>query len=84
MESSDRDTKLFFKLIKNQRASSTVDAQILRVEQNEFTTPAEINETFRNHFSNPAEPKRNLNSMKKMKIDVELIVNICEISSVTI
>ena len=39
MESSDRDTQLFFKLIKNQRASSTVDTQILRVEQNEFTTP---------------------------------------------
>jgi hypothetical protein len=25
MESSDRDTKLFFKLIKNQRASRTAD-----------------------------------------------------------
>ena len=44
MESLDRDTKLFFQLIKNQRPSSTADTQILRVEQNEFTTPAEIND----------------------------------------
>jgi hypothetical protein len=35
MESSDRVTKLFFKLLKNQRASSTADTQILRVEQND-------------------------------------------------
>jgi hypothetical protein len=88
MESSDRDTKLFFKLIKNQRASSTADTQIFRVEQNEFTTPAEINETFRNHFANLAEPKQNLRFNeehdRQVKIDAELIINICENSSVTI
>jgi hypothetical protein len=88
MESSDRDTKLFFKLIKNQRASSTADTQILRVEQNEFTTPAEINETFRNHFANLAEPKQNLRFNeehdRQVNIDAELIINICENSSVTI
>jgi hypothetical protein len=60
----------------------------LRVEQNEFTTPAEINETFRNHFANLAEPKQNLRFNeehdRQVKIDAELIINICENSSVTI
>jgi hypothetical protein len=88
VESSDRDTKLFFQLIKNQCASSTADTLILRVEQNEFTTPAEINETFRNHFANLAEPKQNLKFNeehdRQVKIDAEMIINICENSSVTI
>jgi hypothetical protein len=88
MESSDRDTKLLFKLIKNQRASSTADTQILRVEHNESTTPAEINETFRNHFANLVKPKQNLKFNeehdRQVKIDAELIINICENSSVTI
>jgi len=60
----------------------------LRVEQNEFTTPADINETFRNHFSNLAEPKQNIKCNeehdRQVKINAELIVNICENSSVTI
>jgi low affinity Fe/Cu permease len=51
-------------------------------------TPAEINETFRNHFSNLAEPKQNIKFKeehdRQVKIDAELIVNICENSSVTI
>jgi hypothetical protein len=88
MESSDRDTKLLFKLIKNQRASSTADTQILRVEHNESTTPAEINETFRNHFANLVKPKQNLKFNeehdRQVKIDAELIINICENSSVII
>ena len=60
----------------------------MRVEQNESTTPAEINETFRNHFANLAEPKQNLkfneDHDRQVKIDAELIINICENSSVTI
>ena len=59
----------------------------MRVEQNEFTTPAEINETFRNHFANLAEPKQNLKFNeehdREVKIDAELIINICGNSSVT-
>jgi hypothetical protein len=65
------------------RCSAVKLSQILRVEQNEFTTPAEINETFRNHFANLAEPKQNLkfNEVhdRQVKIDAELIINICEI-----
>ena len=44
--------------------------------------------TFRNHFANLTEPKQNLKFNeehdRQVKIDVELIVNICENSSVTI
>jgi hypothetical protein len=49
---------------------------VLRVEQNEFTTPAEINETFRNHFANLAEPKQNLKFNeehdRQVKIDADI------------
>ena len=44
--------------------------------------------TFRNHIANLAEPKQNLKCNeehdRKVKIDVGLIINICENSSVTI
>ena len=44
--------------------------------------------TFRNHFANLAEPKQNIKFKeehdRQVKIDVELIINICENSPVTI
>ena len=55
MRASDRDKNLFFRLIKNQRSTSSQFTQVLRENDKETSTPEDINLIFKNHFAKLAK-----------------------------
>jgi len=88
MSASERDNNLFFRLIKNQRSTSSQFTQVLQANDKEACTPEDINLVFKDHFAKLAKqsnhPTFNEDHDKLVNLDAETIVNICENDEVTI
>jgi hypothetical protein len=50
MRASDRDKNVLFRLIKNQRSTSSLFTQVLRVNDKEVATPEDINVVFKYQY----------------------------------
>jgi len=75
MRASDRDKNLFFRLIKNQRSTSSQFTQVLRANDKEASTPEDINLIFKDHFAKLANqsnhPTLNEDNDKLVNLDAE-------------
>ena len=88
MRASDKDKNVLFRLVKNQRSTSSQCTQVLRANDKEASTPEDINVVFKDQFAKLAKqsnhPTFNEHHDKLVNLDAETIVNICENDEVTI
>ena len=88
MGASEGDKNYFFRLIKNQRSTSSQFTQVLQANDKEASTPEDIHLVFKDHFAKLAKqgnhPTFNEDHDKLVNLDAETIINICDNDEVTI
>ena len=88
MQASKKNTKLFYKIVNTQRSTNQHNITTLRVDNQDLVNPEDVNEAFCNHFEKLANPNPNTafdeEHHEKVKLNVELMVNICENENVII
>ena len=79
---SQNDTKMFYKLISNQRKAANKQLHTLVVDEKEYQTPEEIREGWAEHFQKLATPLDNPNFDQEYKQmvdqDIEIIELLCK------
>lgn len=76
---SNNDTKMFYKLINNQRKTMNPQLQSLVVNGKECATPEEIRNGWAEHFQILATPQENPNFDEEYKLMVDLDVEVIEL-----